>query len=123
MCHAEQRQPEPTGESPYFLIIVPALWLATQSSTHRTFQHLAVPDVVGSVVKLRAPGLLRSRWNRAYRRAQPKTRPTKTVSAVVEEILRVKKADGMSTRYVGDLRARLNRFKKDFGEAMIASAR
>ena len=34
------------GLSTYFLRIVPTLWLATQRSSHRVFQHLSVPAIV-----------------------------------------------------------------------------
>ncbi len=46
VAEVEQLQPEPTGETPYLFTIVPAVWLATQVTGQRIFQHLAVPDVV-----------------------------------------------------------------------------
>ena len=46
---------------------------------------------------------------------------SKPVQEVVESLLHAKAADGASTRYLGDLRARLNRFAATFGDRMIAS--
>ncbi len=46
---------------------------------------------------------------------------SKPVADVVTALLAAKAADGASTRYLGDLRARLNRFAATFGERMIAS--
>lgn len=44
-----------------------------------------------------------------------------TVRDVVAELLKARKADGSSVRYLGDLRVRLARFAGEFGEAMIAA--
>lgn len=46
---------------------------------------------------------------------------SKKVSEVVADLLRAQEADGASVRYVGDLRARLNKFAVTFGEEMIAT--
>jgi len=46
---------------------------------------------------------------------------SRQVSAVVTELLAARSADGMSTRYLGDLRVRLGRFVATFGEEMIAA--
>ena len=46
---------------------------------------------------------------------------SKPVRDVVTALLAAKAADGASTRYLGDLRARLTRFAVAFGERMIAS--
>ncbi len=46
----EQIQAEPTGLSTYFLRIVPSLWLLGQRRDYRVFQHLAIPDIVDSVL-------------------------------------------------------------------------
>ncbi len=46
---------------------------------------------------------------------------SKPVTDVLTALLAAKAADGASTRYLGDLRARLNRFAATFGERMIAS--
>jgi integrase len=45
---------------------------------------------------------------------------SKKVSTVVAELLAARSADGMSPRYLGDLRVRLGRFVATFGEEMIA---
>src|SRR4030095_1700350 len=45
---------------------------------------------------------------------------SKKVSEVVAELLAARSADGMSLRYLGDLRVRLGRFVANFGEEMIA---
>jgi type VI secretion system secreted protein VgrG len=42
----EQVQAEPTGLSTYHLRIVPRLWLLTQRTNHRIYQHLSIPDIV-----------------------------------------------------------------------------
>ena len=44
--HMEQVQIESSGLSTYFLTIVPRLWLLTQRTNHRLFQHLSIPDIV-----------------------------------------------------------------------------
>src|SRR5215510_6237391 len=46
---------------------------------------------------------------------------SKKVSEVVAELLSARAADGMSARYLGDLRVRLGRFVASFGEEMIAA--
>src|SRR6516162_1177752 len=46
---------------------------------------------------------------------------SRKVSEVVADLLRARTADGMSTRYLGDLRVRLGRFVQSFGEEMIAA--
>jgi hypothetical protein len=46
---------------------------------------------------------------------------SRKVCEVVADLLAARAADGMSTRYLGDLRARLGRFVNSFGEEMIAS--
>jgi integrase len=43
-----------------------------------------------------------------------------TVSEAIQKLLAAKKADGKSTRYLGDLRARLARFSEDYGDYKIA---
>jgi integrase len=43
-----------------------------------------------------------------------------TAAKLVEQVLTAKKADGMSNRYVQDLRSRLPRFAKDFDGKMVA---
>lgn len=45
---------------------------------------------------------------------------SRKVSEVVADLLRARTADGMSARYLGDLRVRLGRFVRSFGEEMIA---
>jgi integrase len=45
---------------------------------------------------------------------------SRKVSEVVAELLAARAADGMSQRYLGDLRVRLGRFVLSFGEEMIA---
>jgi integrase len=47
-------------------------------------------------------------------------RGSRRVSEVVAELLAARAADGMSARYLGDLRVRLGRFVQTFGEEMIA---
>src|SRR5262249_3911752 len=46
---------------------------------------------------------------------------SRKLSAVVAELLAARSADGMSARYLGDLRVRLGRFVAAFGEEMIAA--
>ncbi len=48
--HMEQQQAESSGLSTYFLRIVPRLWLLTQRTNHRLFQHLSIPDIVAKVL-------------------------------------------------------------------------
>jgi integrase len=43
-----------------------------------------------------------------------------TVDALVAELLKVRKADGASARYLQDLTSRLKRFAKDFGARLVA---
>jgi integrase len=45
---------------------------------------------------------------------------SRKVSEVVADLLAARTADGMSARYLGDLRVRLGRFVRSFGEEMIA---
>ena len=45
-CHMEQERAESTGLSSYSLRIVPRLWLLTQRTNHRLFQHISIPDIV-----------------------------------------------------------------------------
>ena len=45
---------------------------------------------------------------------------SRKISDVVADLLAARTADGMSTRYLGDLRVRLGRFVQSFGEEMIA---
>jgi integrase len=45
---------------------------------------------------------------------------SRKVREVVADFLAARKADGMSARYLGDLRVRLGRFVASFGEEMIA---
>jgi integrase len=44
-----------------------------------------------------------------------------TAAALVEQIIAAKKADGMSVRYIQDLRSRLPRFAKKFDGQMVAT--
>ncbi len=44
-----------------------------------------------------------------------------TVKELTAEILRVKRADGASTRYIGDLDSRLGHFTESFEERKVAS--
>ena len=46
---------------------------------------------------------------------------SKTVREVIAELLAAREADGVSERYLSDLRQRLARFKIAFGDTMIAS--
>jgi len=46
---------------------------------------------------------------------------SRKVSEVVSDLLAARSADGMSPRYLGDLRVRLGRFALSFGEEMIAA--
>jgi type VI secretion system secreted protein VgrG len=45
-CHFEQIQAEDTGLSTYLIRIVPRLWLTTQRTNNRIFQHLTAPEIV-----------------------------------------------------------------------------
>ena len=45
---------------------------------------------------------------------------SRKVSEIVADLLAARTADGMSARYLGDLRVRLGRFVQSFGEEMIA---
>jgi integrase len=45
---------------------------------------------------------------------------SRKVKEIVADLLTARTADGMSTRYLGDLRVRLGRFVQSFGEEMIA---
>ena len=45
---------------------------------------------------------------------------SRKVREIVADLLAARTADGMSARYLGDLRARLGRFAATFGEEMIA---
>lgn len=49
-CSVEQVQAEPTGLSTYHLTIVPRLWLLTQRTGHRIYQHLSIPDIVDGLL-------------------------------------------------------------------------
>ena len=46
VSYIEQVQAEPTGLSTYHLRIVPTLWLLTQRTNHRIYQHLSIPDII-----------------------------------------------------------------------------
>src|SRR5215467_12329379 len=46
---------------------------------------------------------------------------SRKVSEIVADLMAARSADGMSTRYLGDLRVRLGRFVQSFGEEMIAA--
>ncbi|HSH39032.1 MAG TPA: hypothetical protein VK993_09620 [Chthoniobacterales bacterium] len=46
---------------------------------------------------------------------------SKTVAQTVDEMIREKRADGLSQRYVADLRVRLARFTQTFGQQIIAT--
>ncbi|MEO7327834.1 MAG: type VI secretion system tip protein TssI/VgrG [Minicystis sp.] len=48
--YMEQQQAESTGLSSYYLRIVPRLWLLTQRSNHRLFQHLSIPDIAAKIL-------------------------------------------------------------------------
>jgi type VI secretion system secreted protein VgrG len=48
--YMEQVQPEPTGESLYYIRIVPALWLLTQRRGYRIHQHVSIPDIVDKLL-------------------------------------------------------------------------
>jgi type VI secretion system secreted protein VgrG len=48
--HVEQVQAEPTGQSTYFLRIVPRLWLLTQRRGQRIYQHQSIPDIIDALL-------------------------------------------------------------------------
>ncbi len=48
--HMEQVQVEATGLSTYLVNIVPRLWLLTQRTNNRLFQHLSIPAIVDQVL-------------------------------------------------------------------------
>jgi len=66
--HAEQVQAEPTGLSTYHLRIVPKLYLLTQRTNYRVFQHLSIPDIVESLL---GEGRIPHQW-RVTRSKYPK---------------------------------------------------
>ena len=43
--------PGEVGLSTYEIVIVPSLWLLTQRSDHRVFQHLSLPDIVRTMLE------------------------------------------------------------------------
>jgi len=47
----EQVRPEATGESTYFIRVVPRLWLLTQRRGHRVFQRATLPEIVQKVLE------------------------------------------------------------------------
>jgi type VI secretion system secreted protein VgrG len=55
----EQVQAEPTGLSTYRLRMSPRLWLLTQRSNYRVFQHLSIPAIID---KLLAEWSIAFRW-------------------------------------------------------------
>ena len=48
--HIEQLQAETTGLSTYHLRIMPTLWLLTQRTNHRIYQHLSIPDIADEIL-------------------------------------------------------------------------
>ncbi|MBL8741399.1 MAG: type VI secretion system tip protein VgrG, partial [Myxococcales bacterium] len=66
--HAEQAQAETTGLSTYHLRIVPRLYLLTQRTNYRVYQHMSIPDIVQSVL---ADARVPHRW-RVAREGYPK---------------------------------------------------
>jgi type VI secretion system secreted protein VgrG len=50
VAHMEQVEAETAGLSTYYLRIVPALWRATRRKNNRVFQHLTLPEIVGTVL-------------------------------------------------------------------------
>jgi type VI secretion system secreted protein VgrG len=50
-CHFEQVQAEETGLSTYFVRIVPDLWLLTQRTNNRIFQHKSAPEIVVALLR------------------------------------------------------------------------
>lgn len=49
-CHFEQLKAEETGLSTYLVRIVPKLWLASQRTNRRIFQHASTPEIVKVVL-------------------------------------------------------------------------
>ena len=49
--HLEQIGAEPTGLSTYVVRLVPRLWLLSQRSGHRIFQHLSVPEIARAMLE------------------------------------------------------------------------
>ncbi len=50
-ARAAQGGVEPTGLSTYTFQLVPALWLLTQRTRHRVFQHLSAPEIVEKLLR------------------------------------------------------------------------
>ena len=50
VSHMELMHAEPSGLSTYYLRIVPRMWLLTQRTNHRIFQHMSVPDIVDKML-------------------------------------------------------------------------
>ncbi len=50
-CHFEQLQAEETGLSTYFVRVVPHLWLTTQRTNNRIFQHKNAPEIVAGLLR------------------------------------------------------------------------
>ncbi len=48
--HFEQQRTESTGLTSYHLSIVPALWLLSQRTNHRAYQHLSAPEIVAQML-------------------------------------------------------------------------
>jgi len=48
--HLEQEEAEETGVSSYRLRIVPALWLLTQRTSYRVFQHSSAPEIATAIL-------------------------------------------------------------------------
>jgi len=48
--HIEQSQPEPLGLSTYEISIVPMLWLLSQRTNCRIYQHKSIPDIVDKLL-------------------------------------------------------------------------
>lgn len=48
--HMEQVQVESTGLSTYLVQIVPRLWLLSQRTNHRLFQHISIPGIVQQIL-------------------------------------------------------------------------
>jgi uncharacterized protein involved in type VI secretion and phage assembly len=49
-CSMELLHAEPTGLSTYYLRIVPRLWLLTQKSDHKLYQHASIPAIVTQIL-------------------------------------------------------------------------
>ncbi len=58
--YMEQVQAESTGLSTYYLRIVPKLWLLTQRTGFRIYQHLSIPDIID---KLLAEWSIKPKWD------------------------------------------------------------